>query len=146
MNKTFLIGRLGKDVDLTKSKNGTLSIASFSIATSANYTKDGQKVEKTEWHRLKAFGPLADVCAKYLAKGRQVSIEGRNETSTYEDKEGIKRYSTEVIVEKVEFLGTAPSKGASTQAAITVADDEPVTFTEGDEPNPASVGNEPAPF
>src|SRR3989337_1581889 len=82
------------------------------MATSENYKdKDGQKQERTEWHRIVAFGKLAEICGEYLAKGKQVYIEGRIQTRSWDDKDGNKRYMTEVIANDVQFLGGGKDAG-----------------------------------
>jgi single-strand DNA-binding protein len=81
-------------------------VANFTIATSENWTnKEGQKETRTEWHRIVAFGKLAEICGEYLSKGRQVYIEGRIQTRDWEDKEGIKRYTTEIVANQMLMLG-----------------------------------------
>ena len=101
VNKVILIGRLGKDPEIRYTPNGT-AVANLSLATSFK-PKDGE--EKTEWHRCVAFGRTAEVCGEYLHKGSQVYIEGRLQTRDWEDKEGNKRYTTEVLVERMQMLG-----------------------------------------
>src|SRR6478736_3719896 len=109
LNKAMIIGRLGRDPEVRYTQGGQ-AVASFSVATDHKWTnKSGEKQEKTEWHRIKAWGKLAELCAEYLSKGRQVYIEGRIETSEYTDKDGVKKYSTEINAQEVQFLD---SKGA----------------------------------
>ena len=109
INKAIIVGRLGRDPEMSYTPAG-LAIAKFSIATSDEW-KDkatGEKKEKTEWHRIVAFGRLAEICGEYLSKGSQVYIEGRIQTSSWE-KDGITRYSTEIIVANMQMLGTKGS-------------------------------------
>jgi single-strand DNA-binding protein len=83
-----------------------MAIANFSIATSENWTsKEGQKETRTEWHRIVAFGRLGEICGEYLSKGRQIYIEGRIQTRDWEDKEGVKRYTTEIVANQMIMLG-----------------------------------------
>ena len=105
MNKAILIGNLGKDPEISHTDSGT-TIAKFSIATSDKWKdkKSGESQNRTEWHRITAFGKLAEICEEYLHKGKQVCIEGRIQTSSWE-KDGIKRYSTEIIASNMEMLG-----------------------------------------
>lgn len=104
LNKAMIIGRLGKDPEVRYTQGGQ-AVASFSVATDSKWTnKSGEKQEKTEWHRIKAWGKLAELCGEYLAKGRQVYVEGRIETSEYTDKEGVKKYSTEIVAQEIQFL------------------------------------------
>ena len=102
VNKVILIGRLGKDPEVRYTPSGT-AVANLVLATSFK-PKDGE--EKTEWHRCVAFGRTAEVCGEYLGKGSQVYIEGRLQTREWEDKEGNKRYTTEVLVERMQMLGS----------------------------------------
>ena len=104
LNKALIIGRLGKDPEVRYTQGGQ-AVASFSVATDSKWTnKSGEKQEKTEWHRIKAWGKLAELAGEYLAKGRQVYVEGRIETSEYTDKEGVKKYSTEIVADVIQFL------------------------------------------
>ena len=105
VNKVIIVGRLGADPEIKTVGNGQ-SVARLSIATSENWTsKDGQKQERTEWHRVVVWGKQAENCAKHLSKGRQVYVEGRLQTRNWEDPNGQKRYATEVIANNVQFLG-----------------------------------------
>jgi single-strand DNA-binding protein len=114
INKVILVGNLGKDPELRHTPQG-MAVANFSIATSESWTdKSGQKQERTEWHRIVVWGKLAELCGKYLQKGRQVYIEGKLQTRAWDDKEGQKRYTTEVVASGVQFLGGAAGAGAST--------------------------------
>lgn len=105
LNKVMLIGNLGKDPELRYTPDGT-PVCNFSIATSNRWTdkETGKKREKTEWHRIVAWRKLGENCNEYLAKGRQVYIEGKLQTRSWE-KEGITRYTTEVVASDVQFLG-----------------------------------------
>lgn len=112
VNKVIVIGRLGADPEV-KTVSGGNTVARLSVATSENWTdREGQKQERTEWHRIVVWGKLAELCGKYLAKGRQVYVEGRLQTRSWEDQQGQKRYSTEIVANTVQFLGAA--QGAST--------------------------------
>ena len=104
VNKVILVGHLGKDPEL-RYLEGNMSVASFPLATSETYNKDGRKLEQTEWHNIVMWRGLADVAAKYLTKGRLVYIEGKLRTRSYEDKEGIRRYTTEIVAESFNILG-----------------------------------------
>lgn len=107
INKAILIGRLGRDPEVRYTPDGT-AVANFSIATSEEWKdKDtGEKRERTEWHRIVAFRRLGEICGEYLAKGRQVYIEGRIQTRDWEDKDGIKRYTTEIVASQMQMLGS----------------------------------------
>jgi single-strand DNA-binding protein len=105
INKAILIGNLGRDPEVSYTPSG-MAVAKFSIATSERWKdkNSGEMQERTEWHRITAFGRLAEICGEYLSKGRQVYIEGRIQTSSWE-KDGITRYSTDIIASEMKMLG-----------------------------------------
>jgi single-strand DNA-binding protein len=113
VNKVILLGNLGRDPELRYTPGGQ-PVANFSIATSESWNKkDGSgREEKTEWHRIVAWGRTAELCAQYLAKGRTVYIEGRLQTREWENKEGQKQRTTEVIANSVQFIGSGGGGGA----------------------------------
>ena len=112
VNKVILIGNLGADPELRYTPNGNRPVCSLRIATTEVYKdKAGQKQEQTEWHRITVWGDQAENCNKYLAKGRSVYVEGRLQTRSWDDKDGQKKYSTEVVAERVKFLGGAGGPG-----------------------------------
>jgi len=105
VNKVILIGNLGADPEIRYTPNGT-PVANLRMATSESWKgKTGQKEERTEWHRVVLWSKLAELAGQYLSKGRQVYIEGRLQTRSWDDKEGNKRYSTEVVATNMQFLG-----------------------------------------
>jgi single-strand DNA-binding protein len=107
VNRVFLVGNLGCDVEAKYLPSGTMA-ASFRLATNERWTgKDGERQERTEWHRIVAYGRLAEVCAEYLSKGRRVRIEGSLRTRSWTDREGVKRYVTEINAKSVDFLDHA---------------------------------------
>jgi single-strand DNA-binding protein len=112
LNKVMLIGNLGSDPDLRYTQGGS-AVANFNLATNEKWTdKSGQLQEKTEWHRIVVWGKQAENCGKYLKKGRQIFVEGRLQTRDWEDKDGKKRYTTEIKADNVQFLsggGDSPS-------------------------------------
>ena len=120
MNKAIIIGNLGRDPEISHSQNGT-TIAKLSVATSDRWKdkKSGELQKRTEWHRITAFGKLAEICEEYLLKGKQVCIEGHIQTSSWE-KNGITRYSTEIIASKMEMLGGRNSKDMMHPAETSV--------------------------
>jgi len=140
INKVILVGHLGKDPEI-RYLEGNVSVASFPLATSESFNKDGRKVEQTEWHNIVMWRGLADVAAKYLNKGRLVYIEGRLRTRTYEDKEGIRRYTTEVVAENFTLLGRKSDFEAPTHPTTTTTDkavenkEQQVDFKELDDEN-----------
>lgn len=110
VNKVIIVGRLGADPEM-KTIQGGNTVTRLSLATSENWTdKQGQKQERTEWHRVTLWGKQAEAAGKYLTKGRQVYIEGRLQTTSYE-KDGVKKYSTEVVANAMQFLGDKPGSG-----------------------------------
>src|ERR1700757_5221974 len=104
INKVILIGHLGKDPEL-RTLDGGVSVTSFPLATSESFNKDGQRVEQTEWHNIVMWRGLVDQAAKFLQKGKLVYIEGKLRTRSFEDKDGIKKYTTEVVAENFTMLG-----------------------------------------
>lgn len=111
LNKVILIGNLGRDPEVRYTPGG-LAVANFSMATSETWTnKEGEKETRTEWHRIVAWGKLGEICGEYLSKGKQVYIEGRIQTREWEDKEGNKRYTTEIIASQMLMLGSRESAG-----------------------------------
>src|SRR5476651_2085762 len=104
INKVILVGHLGKDPEVRYLEGG-VSVASFPLATTETFNKDGRKIEQTEWHNIVLWRSLADVAAKFLQKGKLVYIEGKLRTRSFEDKEGVKRYTTEIVAENFTMLG-----------------------------------------
>ncbi len=107
INKVIIVGNLGADPETRYTGSGT-AITSLRIATSEQWTdkQSGEKQERTEWHRVKLFGKLAEIAGEYLKKGRQVYIEGSLRTDKYTDKDGIERYSTDIIANEMQMLGS----------------------------------------
>ena len=113
LNKVMLIGNLGKDPEVRAIPSG-VKVANFSIATSENYTdKNGQKVDKTEWHNIVMWRGLAEIAEKYLRKGSQVFVEGRLQTRSWDDQSGQRKYMTEVVVDNLVMLGRPRGEGGS---------------------------------
>lgn len=104
INKVILVGHLGKDPEV-RYLDGGVTVASFPLATSETYNKDGKKIEQTEWHNIVMWRGLADTAAKYLKKGKLVYLEGKLRTRSFEDREGHKKYSTEIVAENFTMLG-----------------------------------------
>jgi len=136
VNKVILIGNLGNDPDVRTTQSGT-PVANLSIATNEVF-KDasGERQERTEWHRVVAFGRTAENCGKYLSKGRSVYVEGRLQTRKWTDQNGQDRYSTEIVANQITFLGGRGEGGmggggmsASASAGGSMsADDEDLPF------------------
>src|SRR2546425_10999414 len=122
LNKALLIGRLGKDPEIRYTADGS-PVANFSLATSEVWTdKNGTRQERTEWHNIVAWTKLADLSKRYLAKGRQVYVEGRIRTREWDDRDGNKRRTTEIIATQMVLLGSRPEgMEAGAQAAVPAA-------------------------
>lgn len=114
LNKVLIMGNLGQDPELRYTQNKT-AVVTLNIATTESWTKEGQRQEQTEWHRVIVWNKQAENCAKYLSKGRSVFVEGRLQTRSWDDKNGQKRYTTEITASSVQFL--PGSNGASTNAS-----------------------------
>jgi len=111
VNKAILVGNLGRDPELRYTQNGQ-AVVNFTLATSENWTdKSGERVERTEWHRIVVWGKTGEMCAQYLSKGRTVYVEGRIQTREWEDKDGNKRYTTEINAQTVNFIGPRTGGG-----------------------------------
>lgn len=117
INKAILVGRLGADPELRFTSEGK-AVCSYSIATTEKWNdENGQKNEKTQWHRIVCWGTLAENCDKYLVKGREVYIEGKIQSREYEDKDGITKYVTEILALNVTFLGSSQKSAPDENAA-----------------------------
>jgi single-strand DNA-binding protein len=105
VNKVIIVGNLGRDPEVRYTPDGT-AVANFSVATSDQWTdkQTGEKKERTEWHRIVAWRRLGEICGEYLSKGRQVYVEGKLQTRSWE-QDGVTRYSTEIIASDVQFIG-----------------------------------------
>jgi single-strand DNA-binding protein len=134
VNKVILIGNLGRDPELRYTQSGQ-AVANFTLATTESWNKrEGGREERTEWHRIVAWGRTAELCAQYLSKGRTVYVEGRLQTREWENREGQKQKSTEIVALTVQFLGSprgagqgggAPSVGGSDSGSQEPGDDGP---------------------
>ena len=115
INKVILVGNLGNDPEVRYAQSGS-AITTLSVATSESWKdKDGNQQERTEWHRVKAFGRLAEIMGEYLKKGRQVYIEGSLRTEKYTDKNGVEKYSTDIIADEMQMLGGMGEGGGGGQ-------------------------------
>jgi single-strand DNA-binding protein len=104
VNKATLIGRLGKDPEVRYMPDGTM-VTNFILATDEQWKdKNGEKVQKTEWHKIVTYRKLAEICGNYLVKGKLVFIEGRIQTRSWDDKDGVKHYTTEIIANDMKML------------------------------------------
>ena len=104
VNKVILVGHLGKDPEVRHLEGGA-TVVNFTLATSETYTRDGRKVEQTEWHNVVMWRSLADLAAKFLQKGKLVYVEGKLRTRSYDDRDGNKRYVTEIVADNFTMLG-----------------------------------------
>jgi single-strand DNA-binding protein len=115
VNKVILVGNLGKDPEVRFTPSGR-AVAKFSLATTDSWTdQESGRQERTEWHNIVVWGKQAENCGQYLAKGRQVYIEGAIRSRSYDDKDGNKRYITEIVAQRVQFLGGGSGSGRSGQ-------------------------------
>jgi single-strand DNA-binding protein len=139
VNKAILVGNLGKDPEVRYLPSGQ-PVASFSLATSDNYTdRGGARQERTEWHNIVVFGKQAELASQYLKKGRQVYIEGRISNRQYEAKDGSgKRYRSEIIAQRIQFLGGRGSGSSAVEDPSDMGGDLP--------PPPAGGDDEDIPF
>jgi single-strand DNA-binding protein len=138
LNKVMIIGNLGKDPEVRYTPGGQ-AVANFTIATNESWNdKAGQKQERTEWHRIVAWGKTAELCGEYLTKGRQVYIEGKIQTREWNNKEGVKQYTTEIVANQVLFLGEKPSSGRDRG--------DPGPTPPGEEQQPPARGDDDIPF
>ena len=113
VNKAILVGNLGKDPELRYTPSGT-AVCTFSLATTDRFkNKQGEQQERTEWHNIVVWAGLAEICGKYLTKGKQVYIEGRIQNRSYDDRDGNKRYITEIVASEMQMLD---SKGGGSAA------------------------------
>jgi single-strand DNA-binding protein len=137
MNKVILIGNLGKDPEISFIESSGVAIAKFSLATSEKWNdkKTGEMQKRTEWHNITAFGRLAEICEEYLSKGKQVCIEGRIQTSSWE-KDGITRYNTEIIASTMKMLASRNSERDYRQPKTSEASSETPEGSKSSDPDP----------
>ncbi len=138
VNKVILVGRLGKDPETRYMTNGE-AVTNVTLATSENWKdKSGEKQERTEWHNLVFYRRLAEIAGEYLKKGAQIYVEGKIQTRKWQDKEGKDRYTTEIIVNEMQMLGSK-SGGAGSFEVV----DRPASggASSAPRPAPASKGN-----
>lgn len=139
VNKVILIGNLGADPELRFTPAGR-ALVNFRMATSRQWTsRDGERQEETEWHRLVAWDKLAEICGKYLKKGMPVYVEGRIQTRSWEDQSGTKRYATEIVASDMRMLSSrhdsdsSGSGSSSTSSSTAPPEDLPSTFEADDD-------------
>ena len=133
VNKVILIGNLGRDPEVRFTQGGT-PVANFTMATTERWNDpSGEKKERTEWHRIVVWGKQAEVAAEYLKKGRSVYVEGSLQTREWTDRDGNKRYTTEVRAQRLQFLGRPDDRGASAPA-VEEAGEPAAGYAEDDIP------------
>ena len=137
VNKVILVGNVGKDPETRYLEGGT-AVCSFPLATSETYrNRDGEKVTNTEWHNVVLWRGLAEVAEKYVRKGSQLFIEGRIRTRSWDDREGNKRYTTEIVGDNMQMLGKRPDEsGMDSQATATQTSRSQGTATEASNSSP----------
>lgn len=143
INKVILVGNVGKDPEIRHLDSG-VAVANFPLATSESYlAKNGDKVETTEWHNIVVWRGLADVVEKYVTKGRQLYIEGKIRTRSWDDKEGNKRYTTEIVADVMQLLGSRPD-GAQGDNSNRQGDKKTESngFTSANEPDVEEPGGD----
>ena len=146
VNKVILIGNLGKDPELRYTPSGQ-PVATFSLATTERWNdRNGQRQDRTEWHTVVAWGKLGELVNQYLKKGRSAYIEGRITTRSWDDKDGNKRYKTEIVASQVQFLGA--STGSSGSAPDSGMDQSVSDYDmrSGPAPEPMNVQDDDLPF
>ncbi len=145
LNKAMIIGHLGRDPEVKYLPSGQ-SVANFTVATSESWKgKDGNEQEKTEWHKIVAFGKLGEICGQYLSKGKQVYIEGRIQTRSWE-QDGTKRYMTEIIARDVLFLGARGEGGGGGGGGGAPAYEGPEVDSPSGTAGPKSPPDDDIPF
>ena len=128
LNKVMIIGNLGRDPEMRYTAGGR-PVTSFSVATSHSYKSgDGERREKTEWFNVVAWGNLAEICKQYLHKGRQVYVEGRLQTRSWEDGEGVKHFRTELIASEMIMLGERRGEPSFDETAEGIPEEEEEEF------------------
>jgi single-strand DNA-binding protein len=145
MNKVLLMGNLGKDPELRYTPGGQ-PVANFPLATTERWSdKNGQRQERTEWHTIVVWGKQAEMVNQYLKKGRSAFIEGRIQTRSWDDKDGNKKYKTEIVANQVQFIGSAGGQAnASSNSTDTSVDQTPIDTSSVNDPG--TVMGEELPF
>lgn len=135
INKVILIGNLGKDPEVRYTPSG-VTVATFSVATTDEWKdkETGEKQERTEWHRVVAWRRLGEICGEYLRKGSPVYVEGKLQTRAWEDRDGNKRYTTEIVAQNMQMLGSANKGGKAEAFDPGFPIEEPITVPEDDIP------------
>ena len=135
VNKVIIVGRLGKDPEVRYTPSGA-AVANFTVATSEEWKdKDsGEKQERTEWHRIVAWRRLGEICGEYLHKGKEVYIEGKLQTRSWEDRDGNTKYTTEIVAQNMQMLGSAGKQGRAESSGERFPSEEPANIPDDDIP------------
>src|SRR4030042_4867041 len=134
VNKVILVGHLGADPEVRYTPSGR-AVANFSLATTERFTnKEGEKEERTEWDKIVGWARLGEICGEYLTKGSQVYIEGRIQTRSWEDRDGNKRYTTEIVAQAMQMLGGSKKGGVVASAEESHPSEEPISIPDDDIP------------
>ncbi|MDD5676127.1 MAG: single-stranded DNA-binding protein [Chitinivibrionales bacterium] len=146
VNKVILIGNLGKDPEFKVTPGGA-AVCTFSLATTERYNdRSGQRQDRTEWHNIVAWSKLAELANQYLKKGRSAYIEGRIQTRSWDDRDGNKKYRTEIVANQIQFLG---SPGPQNQTAGPETGEAPADIPlppQGDAGAPGKIAEDDLPF
>lgn len=146
INKVILVGNLGKDPEV-RAIGTDRKVANFSLATTESYkNKSGERVDQTEWHNVVFYGPVADVIERYLRKGSQIYVEGKIRTRSYDDKDGVKKYITEIIGDTMTMLGAKSGGSDSPNGNMSSSSSAPVAMESAGSFEPQSSGADDLPF
>ena len=147
INKVMLIGNLGNDPDIRYTASGA-AVANISLATAESWRdkESGEQQERTEWHRIVFFGRLAEIVGEYLRKGSQIYVEGRLQTRKWQDKEGNDRYTTEIVANEMQMLGSRSGGGASYDSAPAQNTPEPAPAKANSPASPSDDFDDDIPF
>ncbi len=144
VNKVILVGNLGRDPEVRYTPDNN-AITNISIATTDTWKdKSGEKQERTEWHRVAFFGKLAEIAGEYLKKGSQVYVEGRLQTRKWQDKEGQERYTTEIVADRMQMLGSRGGMGGGSGDVPADMDERPSAPARSGGAKPSGGGQKPA--
>ena len=121
LNRVMILGNVGQAPEIRQTQRGR-PVANFSVATTDAWGEGDERQERTEWHQVVVWGKLAETCGKYLTKGRQVMVEGRLQTRSYEDRAGTRRFTTEIVAQHVQFLG---GRSSSEEPPAASSSEEP---------------------
>src|SRR6187549_2887243 len=145
VNKVILVGNLGRDAELRFTPGGA-AVATLNMATTEQWNdKEGQRQEKTEWHRIVLWGKQAESLQQYLVKGKQIYVEGRLQTRQWDDKDGVKRYTTEIKADRITLLGSGGGGGGGMRSGAGM-DREATGQTSGSMSEPVDVPEDDIPF